>query len=141
MDPFEAIKKERKTGRVICGTSKHADSVAQAAAAFGLKDDEKLYRETDMDMARAIIVNVLHRDLAYGNRLIALGRAEELATQVLQRFAQGESRFFTNAEFKHGAAAALVLSRWDPATTSTFDTGVIILGAAETGCVWVADED
>ena len=80
MDPFEAIKKERKTGKVFCGVAKAADSVGKAAAAFGLKDDEKLYRETDMEMARAIIVNVLHRDLAYGNRLIALGRAEELAS-------------------------------------------------------------
>jgi hypothetical protein len=141
MDPFEAIKKERKTGKVICGVAKDADSVVKAAAAFGVKDDEKLYRETDMDMARAIIVNVLHRDLAYGNRLIALGRAEELASQVMQRFAHGGARFFTNAEFKHGAAAALVLSRWDPATTSSFDTGVIVLGDSESACVWVADED
>jgi hypothetical protein len=94
-----------------------------------------------MEMARAIVVNVLHRDLAYGNRLISLGRAEELASQVMQRFAGGGTRFYTNAEFKHGAAAALVLSRWDPATTSTFDTGVIILGASESACVWVADED
>jgi len=141
MDPFEAIKKERKTGKVVCGAAKPADSVGKAAAAFGLKDDEKLFRETDMEMARAIIVNVLHRDLAYGNRLIALGRAEELASQVMQRFGNAGARFYTNAEFKHGAAAALVLSRWDPATSSTFDTGVIILGASESACVWVADED
>jgi len=141
MDPFEAIKKERKTGKVFCGVAKGADSVGKAAVAFGLKDDEKLYRETDMEMARAIIVNVLHRDLAYGNRLIALGRAEELASQVMQRFAQGETHFYTNAEFKHGAAAALVLSRWDPATASSFDTGVIILSDSESACVWVADED
>ena len=141
MDPFEAIKKERKTGKLFCGAGKRVDTVGKAAASFGLSDDEKLYRETDMEMARAIVVNVLHRDLAYGNRLISLGRAEELASQVMQRFAQGGSRYFTNAEFKHGAAAALVLSRWDPATNATFDTGVIILGAAETGCVWVADED
>ena len=33
------------------------------------------------------------------------------------------------------------MSHWDPATTSTFDTGVLILGTAESACVWVADED
>jgi hypothetical protein len=141
MDPFEAIKKERKTGKVFAGTGAHADSVAKAAITFGLKDDDKLYRETDMEMARAIVVNVLHRDLAYGNRLISLGRAEELASQVMQRFAGAGVRYYTNAEFKHGAAAALVLSRWDPATNASFDTGVIILGASESACVWVADED
>ena len=50
-------------------------------------------------------------------------------------------RFLTNGQFKHGAAAGLVLSHWDPATDATFDTGVLMLGAGESGCVWVAEED
>ena len=42
MDPFEAIKKERKTGKVICGDPTGARIGREgAAAAFGLKDDEK----------------------------------------------------------------------------------------------------
>jgi hypothetical protein len=141
MDPFEAIRKERKAGKVFSGTGKAAGSAEAAAGAFGLKDDAGLYRETDAEMARSIVVAILHRDLAYGNRVLSLARAETLASEVMQRFADPKVRFFTNAEFKHGAAAALVLSRWDPATTSTFDTGVIMLGPSESGCVWVADED
>jgi hypothetical protein len=141
MDPFEAIRKERKAGKVFAETGKAASSAAAAAAAFGLKDDAGLYRETDAEMARAIVVNVLHRDLAYGNRVLSLARAQALASEVIQRFADPKTKFFTNAEFKEDAAAALVLSRWDPATTATFDTGVIMLGPSESACVWVADED
>src|SRR3954447_8314889 len=127
MDPFEAIKKERKAAKVLCGTTKDAKSVTALATAFGLKGDASLYHQIDAEMARQILVNVLHRDLAYGNRLLSLARAEELAGQVLQRFSDPGVRFLTNAKFKQGSAA-LVMSHWDPATTSTFDTGVLMLG-------------
>jgi hypothetical protein len=141
MDPFDAIRKERKAGKLFCGTAARADSAVAAAASFGLKGDAGLYHEIEAEMARDILAGVLHRDLAYGNRLMSLARAEELATQVIQRFADPKSRFFTNGEFKQNAAVGLVLSDWDPATDATFDTGVIILGASEAACVWVADED
>lgn len=141
MDPFEAIKKERKTGTVTVGTTKDAKSVVALASAFGLKGDASLYHQVDAEMARQILVNILHRDLAYGNRLLSLARAEELAGQVMQKFSDPGIRFLTNARFRQGAAAALVMSHWDPATTSTFDTGVLMLGTTESGCVWVAEED
>lgn len=141
MDPFEAIKKERKTGKVICGTTTDAKSVAALATAFGLKGDASLYHQVDAELARQILVNLLHRDLAYGNRLLSLARAEELAGQVMQRFADPGIRFLTNARFRQGAAAALVMSHWDPATASTFDTGVLMLGTGESGCVWVAEDE
>ena len=117
MDPFEAIKKERKAAKVLCGTTKDAKSVAALATAFGLKGDASLYHQVDTEMARQILVNVLHRVTDPG------------------------IRFLTNAKFKQGAAAALVISHWDPATTSTFDTGVLMLGTADSGCVWIAEED
>jgi hypothetical protein len=141
MDPFEAIKKERKAAKVICGMTKDAKSVVALATAFGLKGDAGLYHQVDADMARQILVNILHRDLAYGNRLLSLARAEELAAHVMDRFTDAGIRFLTNAKFKHGAAAALVLSHWDPATASTFDTGVLMLGTAESGCVWIAEDE
>ena len=141
MDAFEAIRKERTSGKVLCGTTKAAKSVTTLAAAFGLKEDASLYHQVDAEMARAIIVGILHRDLAYGNRLLSLARAETLAGQIMQRFADPAIRFLTNGQFKQGAGAGLVLSHWDPATTSTFDTGVLILGTAESACIWVAEED
>ena len=51
MDPFEAIKKERKAAKVLCGTTKDAKSVAALATAFGLKGDASLYHQVDAEMA------------------------------------------------------------------------------------------
>ena len=73
MDPFEAIRKERKTGKLFCGTTKAAKSVTALAAEFGLKADASLYHQVDAEMARAILVGILHRDLAYGNRCCRWG--------------------------------------------------------------------
>jgi len=140
MDVFDLIRTERSAGKVTAGTTKDAKSVVALAAAFGLKGDASLYHQVDAEMARAILVGILHRDLAYGNRLLSLARAEELAGQVMQRFTGPGTRFLTNGQFKHGTGVGLVLSRWDPATASTFDTGVLMLGANESGCVWVEEE-
>ena len=72
------------------------------AAEFGLKADASLYHQVDAEMARAIIVGILHRDLAYGNRVLSLARAEELAGQVMQRFTDPAIRYLTNGQFKQG---------------------------------------
>ena len=112
MDAFEAIRKERTSGKVLCGTTKAAKSVTTLAAAFGLKEDASLYHQVDGEMARAIIVGILHRDLAYGNRLLSLARAETLAGQIMQRYADPAIRFLTNGQFKQGAGAGLELSQW-----------------------------
>jgi len=140
MDVFEAIRKARTAGKLFCGTTTGAKSVTALATAFGLKGDASLYHQVDAEMARSILVGVLHRDLAYGNRLMSLARAEELAGQVMDLFKAPGVRFLTNGQFKH-AAAGLVLSHWDPATESTFDTGVLMLATGDSGCVWVAEED
>ena len=143
MDVFDTIKKERNKGAVYCGTLPKAESATKLAAAFSLSDKPACYRSTDIDMARAILSEILHRDLAYGTRLMSQARAEELSTTFMQRFAKPGTRFFTNADFKRDAGAGLVLAGWNPATTATFDTGILALGApgSESACVWVADED
>jgi hypothetical protein len=140
MDGLEAVRTERTTGRVICGTAK-ADTASALAAAFGLSPEPGRYREVDEALARGILVGILHRDLAYGARIMSLARAEELAGEVLLKFGRPGSRFFTNGEFKQDAGAGLVLSKWDPATTATFDTGVLIVAPGESACIWVAEED
>ena len=48
------------------------------------------------------------------------------------------------------AAAAGVISNaainttptaWIPATTATFDAGILVVGGSRAGCLWVEDED
>jgi hypothetical protein len=141
VDCLDAIRRARTKGKLYCGAVASAQSAPGLAASFGLSADPACYREIDADMARAIVAGVLHRDLAYGTRLIPLSEAEELAAEFVQRFGHQACRYFTNAEFKHDAGAGLVLVRWNPATTATYDTGVLAVGSTESGCVWVADED
>jgi hypothetical protein len=141
MDVFDSIRTERTAGKLFCGATKGVKSVAALAGAFGLREDASLYHQVDAEMARAILIGILHRDLANGDRLLSLSRAEELAGQVMQRFTGAGTRFLTNGQFRQGAAAGLVLSHWDPATDATFDTGVLMLGTGESGCVWVAEEN
>jgi len=139
MDGLEAIRTERARGRVICGTAK-ADAASVLAAAFGLSSEPGRYREIDEALARGILVGILHRDLAYGARIMSLARAEALAGEVIQTFGRRGSRYFTNGEFKQDAGAGLVLSKWDPATKATFDTGILIVGPGEAACIWVEEE-
>lgn len=117
-----------------------AASIAEAAAAFGLKTDSGTYREIDEDLARSILVGILHRDLAYGTRLMSLALAESLARDFFAKAVEPGAKFFTNGEFRQDAGAALVMSRWNPATASTFDTGILALGQAASACLWVAEE-
>lgn len=139
MDCLEAIRKERTKGRLYCGSADQVDSVQALAAAMGLATDPACYREIDEEQARAILVGVLHRDLAFGARIMSLTRAEALAASFMERFGE-QRRFFTNGTFREGAGVGLVLVDWKPATGATFDTGILALGAPESACVWVSEE-
>jgi hypothetical protein len=140
MDHLDAIRKQRASGRVLGGAGEQAASVGDAASAFGLKGDPGTYREVDEALAREILVGVLHRDLAYGTRLMSLSTAESLAGDFLAKLVEPGAKFFTNGEFRRDAGAALVMSRWNPATASTFDTGVLALGKTASACLWVAED-
>lgn len=154
MNCLEAIETERDWGRLFCGSIaedqyqflgvasiEHSESVSAIAVAFGLSSDAKCYREIDAELARAILICILHRDLAYRNEIMSLARAEELASQFIQEFGKTPCHIFTNGEFEQEAGAGLVLRRWNSATDATGDTGVLVLGPEESACVWVADED
>lgn len=154
MNCLEAIEKERIYGQLFCGSIaedqyellgvtlvEHAESVPAIAAAFGLSTDAKCYTEIDAELARANLVHILHSDLAYDSQIMSLERAEELASQFIQEFGRPPCRFFTNGRFEQDAGGGLFLRTFHPATEATFETGVLVLGSAESACVWVADED
>jgi hypothetical protein len=140
MDHLDAIRKQRASGRVLGGAVERAASVAEAATAFGLRGDPGTYREVDGEMAREILVGILHRDLAYGTRLMSLATAESLAGDFLAKVVEPGAKFFTNGEFRRDAGAALVMSHWNPATASTFDTGVLAVGQKGSACLWVQED-
>jgi hypothetical protein len=126
---------------VISAAGGPVGSVAEVAAFFKLNADPATYHEADAELANAILVEILHRDLSQGNRVMRLSRAEELADAFMERYATAPCRFYTNGKFAQDAGAGLVLKEWNPATGATFDTGVLVVGAGESACIWVAEED
>jgi hypothetical protein len=141
---IDEILTERSCGRVHCGTT-DADSLDRAAAAFGLATGAEIYREVSRDVARDLIVELLHRDIAYGYPIMSLERAKDLAERFLVEVTRTSCRLFTNLAAPLAAAApgALVSvgPSWNPATTATFDLGVLVVAPDGAACFWVEDED
>jgi hypothetical protein len=104
--------------------------------AFGLSTDLLCYHEIGGSTARAIAVHVLNRDLAYHTEVMPTDDAIELVSLFFELYCGPSGRFFSNGDFSQKPAAS-----WMPATEATFDTGVLIVGSARSGCLWVEDED
>lgn len=136
MEVWDEIKHTRDCGVVHCGILEEPSlSVSAVASRFELHPDPGIYREITPAQAQAIAVHILHRDLAHDNEILPLARATRLAEGFMALFEAAS--FYTNGDFhssgpNHG---------WNPATNATFDTGILVIGAPRSGCLWVEDED
>ena len=108
-------------------------SIAEAARIFGLADDDAIFRSIERAEADEIATYILHADLAYGSEIMARKRAAHLWQSFMELFRDQKVEFATNAGAQAGS--------WMPATKATFDMGVLVIGAARAGCLWVEDED
>ncbi|WP_437877677.1 hypothetical protein [Sorangium sp. So ce513] len=135
---IDRIQAARSCGVLHIGVvAESVRSVEDLARRFGLRDDVGTYREIDEETAWRIIAYVLHRDLAYGVDMVSAEEAARLAREFLEQFDGAGCRYFTNGNFGEDPTGA----SWSPATSATFDTGALILGASKSGCLWVEDED
>lgn len=143
-DPLcHEIMAARQDGAIHCGILSGAATVDDVAIAFGLRPNSAVnYREIDRSLALDIATRVLHRDLAYSSVIGPLDRSCDLARRFLESFVE-PALCFTNASFRPDDRypRGITLSGWSPATDSTFDTGIIVLGKDRAGCLWVEDED
>jgi hypothetical protein len=108
-------------------------TVAEVARAFGLADDDTVYRTIGGIEAQEIATRVLAADLAYGSTIMSISDAADLWRQFVTLFDGQNVEFFSNA--------AAIPNAWTPATAATFDMGVLVVGATKAGCLWVEDED
>ena len=134
----------RDCGVVHCGVSlRPSPSLNELAVEFGLAGDLANYREIDADSALRLVQMILNQDMAYNAEIIPLARAGELADQFLAQFGKTGVRFYTNGRFHEARGPNLTWSgaSWNPVTSATFDTGVLIVGLQRSGCLWVEDED
>jgi len=139
---FAELGDRRDCGVVHAGLVEAAD-LPTAASAFRLATDGATYRAIDLEEARRVLTRILHRDLAYGAEIIPMADAERLASEVL--LLVPDAQLFTNGSYGSPPAPAsngvTVGPSWNPATSATFDTGVIAVGSSMSACVWVEDED
>lgn len=116
-------------------------TTSEAARLFGLFDSPDIYSEVSLEEARAVLVAVLIKDMAYGSPLVQPEEAAELADLFLGAFACDDARYFTNGEFGKPRSSPNIGAGWSPATEHTFDSGVLVLGSRQVGCAWFMDED
>jgi len=111
-------------------------SVAEAARAFGLFETVDI--EVDAATARSIVIGLLceYADEWEGSPARREPRAKEAATTFFASIDNTSARFFTNGHFTNGH-----LSCWNPATLSTYDTGVLILSDRQIACLWIQNDD
>jgi hypothetical protein len=114
---------------VLRGTA----TLVDVARTFGISDEAEVYVPIEESEAAAIAINILSRDLAYDTEIMSPARAAALWKQFLQLFDGQRIRFFSNCRAG--------LRQWNPATNSTFDIGVLVVGGSSSGCLWVEDED
>ena len=133
MDICDRIRRARRAGKTHCSIVSGRMNVVEAARTFGLADDSAIFRTIGRVEADAIATRILHTDLAYGLKIMALPRAAHLWQRFMEVFEGQDVEFSTNA----GTDAC----SWMPATKATFDLGVIVIGTTSTGCLWVEDED
>lgn len=114
-----------------------AETLDDVARLSGLEELGRGWVEVDERLAREFLTAILHKDLAYKVEVMPEARAHWLSEEFLRSFGEHGSRFATNiADVPSSSPFA-----WTPATEFTFDAGVVVLGPAAAGLLWVADED
>jgi len=149
MNITSRISQRRTAGKTTCATIKlerHgaafmlADRIAQTHGFRALGD---AWLEISAHDAQAIATSLLHRDLAYGEEIMPLDDAEELAIAFLDLAPEPHS-YFTNGEWSgaledDGSLGTTI--GWDPISDATYDAGVVCVGDGVAAILWVEDED
>ena len=97
-------------------------------------------------VARGILTELLHHDLAYGAEVMSLEKAREFAAAFISLFSE-QALYFSNStwnknEYREASANfELGQTSWNSFTEATFDSGLIICDTEKIGIAWFADED
>lgn len=125
---------------IIGNRTWNGGSVEGAAAEFGLFSSPGIYIEVSALEAESVLRGVLHRDMAYEScELVPLEEAARLAAEFIRQFSFESAKFYTNGEYGRPRVNSSV--GWTPATTATFDTGVLMVSPDRIACAWFMDED
>lgn len=141
MDICAQIKLARDCGVVRCEYVPGSFDLGQLAEHAGLATTPDTLHEITATTARRLCVRILTHDLAYTSDLVAPAIAERLIEAYFSAFPTLRHRYFTNTSADPSSPDRSWLDSWCPFTKATFDTGVLIVGPALCGVLWVEDED
>lgn len=148
----EAIARRRIYGRLTCVVrDQHTEESAnqkgflsiidEFVQGFGFKGLGDSWIEISAEAAKAVAREVLFRDLAYRAAMMSEQESRDLSDAFVSLFA-GSTRFFTNGNLiVPDADPSEVPGSWTANSEATFDTGIVCLGNARIGILWVEDED
>ena len=105
-----------------------------------LASDIERYRKINLNLAKKIITKILWQDLAYSFEFMERKKAEFFTIKLLKEFYTDDSIIYTNAIWKK-EGNSVELCEWNPMTSATFDSGVIIKNLDDCCCIWVEDND
>ncbi|MDO7887123.1 hypothetical protein [Hymenobacter cheonanensis] len=97
-------------------------------------------------LARDILTELLHHDLAYGTEIIPRGKASSLAGAFISLFSE-QAVYFSNSTWNKNEYCEatkyfeLGQTSWTSFTEATFDSGLIVCDTDKIGIAWFADED
>lgn len=143
------IPQRRTAGKTTCATlpiERHGADVTIAdriAQAHGFRPLGDRWLEISAHDAQVIATSLLHRDLAYGEEIIPLVEAEDLATSFLD-LAPEPHTYFTNGEWAGALeddGSLQTAIGWDPISDATYDAGIVCVGDGVSAILWVEDED
>ncbi|MEM1392726.1 MAG: hypothetical protein AAGG00_05430 [Cyanobacteria bacterium P01_H01_bin.150] len=137
MDICDEINNLRNRGYINCGIVDESLNLKKLASRFELFFKPNLYKKINYKQAASLLRNILHRDLAYNSKIMSQAKAENLTTRFLDCFDKKSIQYYTNGDFYEINPT----HRWNPATSTTFDTGILVISKSKSGCLWVEDED
>jgi hypothetical protein len=140
----DQIQARRRFGRITCSALRRrepgnandqADAITRMHGFRGLAEGWIAIPE---EAARELVTHILHKDLAYMLEVMPRAEATTLADAFIAAVPE-PCTYLTNATWD--VAPEVKLTSWDPVSESTFDAGVICVGAEAIVLIWVEDED
>jgi hypothetical protein len=133
----EVIKRRHAGHMRVCVMTHYGGPQSEMLKRFGLAIDCQLV-QIERHAAIEVLTRLLHRDFAYGVKLMPTTDAQGFALWLLEEFQAEENVFYTNGNWQADLESG---SSWTPCTESTFDGGVIATSRGLAACIWFEDED
>jgi len=111
------------------------NNLKQVLAGFGLTAEPLLLFEIDKTTAIAIVTALLWKDMVHGIESMPNEEARRLASEIIDENSSEAANYYSNR-------ADSKTNNWNPLTSATFDSGIIVQNQDGLNfCLWFEEED